>query len=164
MEMNFKRFAVRTAEVVGSPLAFLLSVALIIGWAFAGPRFGWSEGHQLFINTITTIVTFLVVFLIQHTQNRDTKSMHLKIDELLKATRGARNSMIDLDRLSDEQLRKLESEFKRLCDDDVAKEATAELAEAAGDELERRGRKQHSRRGGSRPRTGHNGRVRPSGP
>jgi len=113
--MAFRRFAARTAELVGSPYAFLLSVLLVAGWALLGPRFGWSEGHQLFINTATTILTFLVVFLIQNTQNRDTKALHLKIDELLKATQGARNSMIDLDALSDEQLAQLETEFKRIC-------------------------------------------------
>jgi low affinity Fe/Cu permease len=116
MQMSFRRFAARTAELVGSPYAFLLAVAMVLVWALLGPTFGWSEGHQLVINTMTTILTFLVVFLIQNTQNRDTKSLHLKIDELLKATRGARNSMIDLDRLSDEQLKKLEAEFKKLCD------------------------------------------------
>lgn len=135
MERSFKRFAARTAEIVGSPITFFLSLALIVAWALLGPGFGWSEGHQLFINTVTTIVTFLVVFLIQNTQNRDTKALHLKIDELLKATRGARNSMIDLDRLSDAQLRRLEGEFKRLCEDDVEKDATGGIAEAASQEL-----------------------------
>lgn len=114
--MSFKHFATHTSEVVGSANAFFLSVGLIAGWALLGPHFHWSEAHQLFINTVTTIVTFLVVFLIQYTQNRDTKSLHLKIDELLKVTRGARNSLIDLDRLTDEQLRRLEAEFKKLCD------------------------------------------------
>lgn len=149
--MLFKRFAVRTSEIVGSPAAFFLAVALIAGWATLGPHYGWSEGHQLFINTTTTIVTFLMVFLIQHTQNRDTKALHLKIDELLKATRGARNSMIDLDRLTDEQLRKLETEFKRLCDADIARAEglvpAAQIAEAASHELERReGTGQHKPR------------------
>jgi low affinity Fe/Cu permease len=117
MQLSFRRFAARTAEIVGSPYAFFLSLGTVAGWAMFGPYFGWSAGHQLFINTVTTILTFLVVFLIQNTQNRDTKALHLKIDELLKATRGARNSLIDLERLTDEQLQKLESEFKRLCDD-----------------------------------------------
>lgn len=129
--VTFRRFASRTAEIVGSPYAFSAALALVVGWALFGPEFGWSEGHQLVINTVTTILTFLVVFLIQNTQNRDTKALHLKIDELLKATRGARNSMIDLDRLSDEQLVTLEAEFKRLCEDDV-------VAQAAGEELDRR--------------------------
>ena len=111
----FRRAAAKVAEAMGSPLAFLMAILIVGVWALLGPHFGWSENHQLFINTFTTIVTFLVVFLIQNTQNRDTKSLHLKIDELLKATRGARNSMIDLDSLSDEQLARLEKEFKEIC-------------------------------------------------
>jgi low affinity Fe/Cu permease len=101
---------------------------MILVWAALGPRFGWSNGHQLFINTMTTIVTFLIVFLIQNTQNRDTKALHLKIDELLKATRGARNSMIDLDRLSDQQLKRLEAEFKRICTGDPVTDAEDDAA------------------------------------
>ena len=115
MNWSFRRFAAKAAEIVGSSQSFLVALVLVLAWAALGPRFGWSEGHQLFINTVTTVVTFLIVFLIQNTQNRDTKALHLKIDELLKATRGARNSMIDLDRLSDDQLRRLEAEFKRIC-------------------------------------------------
>jgi len=116
--MSFRKFATKAAEIVGSSQSFFFALVMILAWAALGPEYGWSEGHQLFINTITTIVTFLIVFLIQNTQNRDTKALHLKIDELLKATGGARNSMIDLDRLSDEQLRRLEAEFKRICADD----------------------------------------------
>jgi low affinity Fe/Cu permease len=119
MTWNFRKFAAKAAEIVGSPESFLVALLMILTWAALGPRYGWSEGHQLFVNTLTTIVTFMIVFLIQNTQNRDTKSLHLKIDELLKATRGARNSMIDLDRLSDEQLRRLEAEFKRICSADL---------------------------------------------
>jgi low affinity Fe/Cu permease len=115
----FRRLAVKVAEAIGSPTAFLLALLSVVVWALLGPHFGWSETHQLVINTFTTIVTFLIVFLIQNTQNRDTKSLHLKIDELLKATRGARNSMIDLDRLSDEQLVRLEKEFKAICGSDL---------------------------------------------
>jgi len=111
----FHKFASKSAEAVGSAKSFLAALLLIVVWTTAGPYFGWSDGHQLFINTVTTVVTFLMVFLIQHTQNRDTRALHLKIDELLKATRGARNSMIDLDRLSDQQLMRLEAEFKRIC-------------------------------------------------
>jgi low affinity Fe/Cu permease len=111
----FRRLAAKIAGAIGSPYAFSLALATVLVWAALGPHFGWSETHQLVINTFTTIVTFLIVFLIQNTQNRDTKSLHLKIDELLKATRGARNSMIDLDRLSDEQLARLENEFKEIC-------------------------------------------------
>jgi low affinity Fe/Cu permease len=115
--MLFRRFAARTATVVGSPWAFVSACAVVLLWAMLGPHFQWSSAHQLVINTFTTIVTFLIVFLIQNTQNRDTMALHLKIDELLKATKGARNSMIDLDRLTDEQLATLEAQFKALCGD-----------------------------------------------
>ena len=108
----------KSADVVGSAKSFLAALLLIVVWSMAGPYFGWSDGHELLINTVTTVVTFLMAFLIQHTQNRDTRALHLKIDELLKATRGARNSMIDLDRLSDQQLMRLEAEFKRICRSD----------------------------------------------
>ena len=128
MTWNFRRFAAKTAEIVGSPYSFGLALLMILVWAALGPRFGWSNGHQLFINTMTTIVTFLIVFLIQNTQNRDTKALHLKIDELLKAARGARNSMIDLDRLSDQQLKRLEAEFKRICTGDPVTDAEDDAA------------------------------------
>jgi low affinity Fe/Cu permease len=120
MNWSFRRFAAKAAEIVRSSQSFFVALLMVLVWGALGPRYGWSEGHQLFINTVTTVVTFLIVFLIQNTQNRDTKALHLKIDELLKATGGARNSMIDLDRLSDEQLRRLEAEFKRICADDEA--------------------------------------------
>ena len=132
MPMNFRKFATKAAEIVGSAQSFFVALVMILVWATLGPSYGWSDDHQLFINTITTIVTFLIVFLIQNTQNRDTKALHLKIDELLKATRGARNRMIDLDRLSDEQLRRLEAEFKRICANDSAMDAeSADATEPA---------------------------------
>ena len=128
MTWNFRKFAAKTAEIVGSSYSFGVALLMILVWAALGPSFGWSNGHQLFINTMTTIVTFLIVFLIQNTQNRDTKALHLKIDELLKATRGARNSMIDLDRLSDQQLKRLEAEFKRICTGDPVTDAEDDAA------------------------------------
>jgi low affinity Fe/Cu permease len=114
----FRMFAKRTAEAVGAPVAFLGAFALILLWGVTGPFFHYSDTWQLVINTSTTIVTFLMVFLIQNTQNRDSKAIHLKLDELIKAAKGARNSVIDLDRLSDEQLTVLEDEYKKLCDSD----------------------------------------------
>ena len=81
-----------------------------------GPHFHYSDAWQLAINTGITILTFLMVFLIQNTQNRDSRATHLKLDELIKAVHGARNSMIDLDRLTDDELRELEAEYKKLCD------------------------------------------------
>jgi len=96
-------------------MAFLGAVGLIVVWATSGPTFRFSDTWQLVINTATTIITFLMVFLIQNTQNRDSRAIHLKLDELIKALRGARNSVIDLERLSDDQLKKLEDEYKKLC-------------------------------------------------
>ena len=112
---TFRGFSKRTADLVGTPAAFLAAVGLIVVWAFSGPSFHFSDTWQLVINTGTTIITFLMVFLIQNTQNRDSRAIHLKLDELIKALGGARNSVIDLDRLSDEQLKTLEEQYKKLC-------------------------------------------------
>src|SRR4051812_8397520 len=99
---------------MGSPWAFIAAALLIVVWAISGPLFGFSEVWQLVINTGTTIVTFLMVFLIQNTQNRDAKAFHLKLDELLKGVEGARTSLVDLEDLSDDELDRLRAEFKRL--------------------------------------------------
>jgi len=112
---SFRGFSKRTSDLVGTPITFLGAVGLIVVWAASGPTFRFSDTWQLVINTGTTIITFLMVFLIQNTQNRDSRAIHLKLDELIKALRGARNSVIDLDRLSDDQLKKLEEEYKKLC-------------------------------------------------
>jgi low affinity Fe/Cu permease len=99
---------------VGTPGAFLLALAAIVVWAVLGPVFHFSDTWQLVINTGTTIVTFLMVFVIQNTQNRDTKALHLKLDELLRGVTGARTSLVDLENLSDEELDRLQREFERL--------------------------------------------------
>ena len=117
---SFRGFLKRTSDLVGTPIAFLGAVGLIVVWAASGPTFRFSDTWQLVINTGTTIITFLMVFLIQNTQNRDSRAIHLKLDELIKALRGARNSVIDLERLSDDQLKKLEEEYKKLCADGKA--------------------------------------------
>jgi low affinity Fe/Cu permease len=114
----FRKFAHKTSEIVGSAWSFIVAVVVIAVWAITGPIFGYSDTWQLVINTGTTIITFLMVFLIQNTQNRDAKAIHLKLDEMIKATPKARNHMIDLDRLSDQQLKELETEYKRICDED----------------------------------------------
>lgn len=111
---RFQHFAVRTADLVGSHGAFMLAVALILAWALSGPLFDYSNTWQLWINTGTTIVTFLMVFLIQYTQNRDAQAMHLKVDELLRSVHGAHMEMINIKDMSDEELRKLEQAFERL--------------------------------------------------
>jgi low affinity Fe/Cu permease len=121
MNEAFRRFARYTSNLLGSSWAFCAAVLVVLLWAVSGPYFRYSDAWQLAINTGTTIVTFLMVFLIQNTQNRDSRATHLKLDELIKAVREARNSMIDLDRLSDEELRELEGEYKRLCDRHINK-------------------------------------------
>ena len=128
MNELFRKFSHRTSEAVGSSWAFMIAVAIIGVWAMTGPMFHYSDTWQLVINTGTTIITFLMVFLIQNTQNRDAKAIHLKLDELIKATKGAHNSMIDLDKLSDAQLKELEEEYKRICE---TEEETEESGDAA---------------------------------
>lgn len=118
MKEAFRKFAHATANIVGSAGTFCVAVIIIAAWAISGPIFGFSDTWQLVINTATTVITFLMVFLIQNTQNRDAKAIHLKLDEIIKATQGARNTMIDLDSLSDEQLSKLEEEYKQICNID----------------------------------------------
>jgi low affinity Fe/Cu permease len=100
--------------VLGTAWAFAFAFLIIVVWALTGPIFHFSDTWQLIINTGTTIVTFLMVFLIQNTQNRDAKAVHLKLDELIRAIEGARNRLVDLEELSDDELKKLEHEFKRL--------------------------------------------------
>jgi low affinity Fe/Cu permease len=114
MNEFFRRFAHRTAATVGSSWAFLIAVVLILIWAVTGPLFGFSDTWQLIINTGTTIVTFLMVFLIQNTQNRDAKAMHLKLDELLRAVEGARTGLVDLESLTDAELQQLHDQFQRI--------------------------------------------------
>jgi low affinity Fe/Cu permease len=110
----FHVFAKKSSNVLGSPWAFAIAILIIFVWALTGPIFNFSDTWQLIINTGTTIVTFLMVFLLQNTQNRDAKAMHLKLDELIRAVRGARNNLVDLEELSEEELKKLEEDFKRL--------------------------------------------------
>ena len=100
--------------MLGSAWAFSAAVLAILVWIVTGPTFHFSDTWQLIINTATTIVTFLMVFLIQNTQNRDAKAMHLKLDELIRAVKGARNQLVDLESLSDEDLKKLEKQFQGL--------------------------------------------------
>ena len=110
----FRRFATRTSESVGSPAAFVIGLTLIVLWAVTGPLFGYSDSWQLVVNTATTIVTFLMVFLIQNTQNRDAKAIHLKLDEIIRANRRADNHMIDIEKLSDEELEVLACQYERI--------------------------------------------------
>ena len=111
---RFRRFAHRTAEAAGHSHAFAGAVLVLIVWAATGPLFHFSDTWQLVINTGTTIVTFLMVFLIQNTQNRDAHAMHLKLDELIRANSHARNSLLALEDMSDTELAQLQSEFEEL--------------------------------------------------
>ena len=111
---RFRHFAHRTSQFVGSPWMFIFACLIIIGWGVTGPIFHFSDTWQLVINTGTTIVTFLMVFLIQNTQNRDARAMHLKLDELIRAEKGARNQLVELEEMTDEELDALHEEFHRV--------------------------------------------------
>jgi low affinity Fe/Cu permease len=129
MRNAFRLFARTSSSVLGSPWAFIAAILIIAAWAVTGPMFHFSDTWQLIINTGTTIVTFLMVFLIQNTQNRDSKAVHLKLDELIRALHGARNHLVDLEKLSDEELKKLEGEFQRVHEKaDQTKKAVADIA------------------------------------
>jgi low affinity Fe/Cu permease len=110
----FRKFAQAASHAVGSPWAFIIAFLIIVVWSASGPLFGYSDTWQLVINTSTTIVTFLMVFLIQNTQNRDAKAFHLKLDELLKGVKGARTDLVDLEDLTDEELDDLQKYYERL--------------------------------------------------
>jgi low affinity Fe/Cu permease len=110
----FGRFAKWTARATGHPAAFVVAVLTIVGWVVTGPIFGFSDTWQLVINTGTTIVTFLMVFLIQNTQNRDSIAMQLKLDELIRAVSGAHNGLLDLEELTESDLIKIRSTYEAL--------------------------------------------------
>ena len=116
MNEIFRKVSYHVSKVMGTGYAFIVATMLIVVWLISGPLFNFSDTWQLVINTSTTIVTFLMVFLIQNTQNRDTKAVHLKLDELLRSGRGARNIMIEVENLSDEELELMHLEFTKLHD------------------------------------------------
>lgn len=113
----FSRFAQRTSQLTGTPLAFGLAVATILIWLISGPLFGFSDTWQLIINTGTTIITFLMVFLIQSTQNRDSEALQLKLDELIRAMAGAHNSLLNLEELESDELDKIREQYSRLAEE-----------------------------------------------
>lgn len=117
----FSCFAKKTARATGRPAAFGLAAAVILIWAITGPMFGYSDTWQLVINTGTTIVTFLMVFLIQNTQNRDSEAMHVKMDELIRAMAGAHNALLDLEELEEEDLDKIREKYTQLAEEARAK-------------------------------------------
>ena len=112
----FHFFAKRTSSLLGTPWSFVFALLIILVWGITGPIFHFSDTWQLIINTGTTIVTFLMVFLLQNTQNRDAKNIQLQLAEIIRALSGARNDMLSLDKLSEEQLTRLEEEFQVLSD------------------------------------------------
>jgi low affinity Fe/Cu permease len=111
---RFSAIARTVSDALGSASVFLAACALVVVWMVTGPLFGFSDGWQLVINTGTTIVTFLMVFLIQNTQNHDSRALHLKLDELIRSTHAARNGLIDLESCTDEELDRLQGEFEGL--------------------------------------------------
>ena len=114
MNETFRKFAQKVSQMAGTSWAFILAVLIIVVWAMTGPVFKYSDTWQLVINTGTTIITFLMVFLIQNTQNRDAKAIHLKLDELIKGVKGARTGLVNLEQLSDAELERLQTEFAKL--------------------------------------------------
>src|SRR5258708_11609448 len=114
MNQLFRKFSVAAANALGSSWMFIANVLLILVWLVAGPFFHYSDTWQLIVNTATTVFTYLAVFLIQNTQNRDATAIHLKLDELIKGVGGARTHLVNLEQLSDEELAELQEEFDRL--------------------------------------------------
>lgn len=112
----FTRFAKSTSRLAGRPAAFILAVGVILAWLVTGPLFGFSDTWQLVINTGTTIITFLMVFLIQNTQNRDSEAVQIKLDELLRTTAGAHNALLDLEELEEEELDEIRRGYERLAE------------------------------------------------
>jgi low affinity Fe/Cu permease len=133
---KFARFSRGTARITGSPVTFILAVLVIVAWAVSGPVFHFSDTWQLVINTATTVVTFLMVFLIQNTQNRDATAMHIKLDELIRAVEGARNRMVNLEDLTEDQLNALKEQFASLAE--TAEAVGEAVADTGEDELEER--------------------------
>ncbi len=112
----FTRFAKWTSRAAGRPGAFILAVGALVIWAVSGPLFSFSDTWQLVINTGTTIVTFLMVFLIQNTQNRDSEALHVKLDELIRANKGAHNALLDLEELEEDELDKIRADYEKLAE------------------------------------------------
>ena len=124
----FVRFAKSTSRMVGRPSAFVFAVVIILAWAATGPVFHYRDTWQLVINTGTTIITFLMVFLIQNTQNRDAEAMHVKLDELIRAVQGAHNALLDLEDLEDVEIDRIRSTYESL-----ARRAREELKHGTAD-------------------------------
>lgn len=138
MKERFRRAATRVSNLAGTATVFLLAVTIVIVWAITGPLFDFSDTWQLVINTGTTIVTFLMVFLIQNTQNRDGKALQIKLDELIRATSGARTQYVGLEDFSDNDLATLEQGFKRMAQNPDSARAIEKMRSKLGAEHSRR--------------------------
>jgi len=114
LSITFRTVATKSAEALGSPVMFLANVVLVVVWLALGPVFRYSSSWQMFLPTVTTVFTYLAVFLLQNTQNRDSKAMHVKLDELIASTEGARNRLVNLQDLSDEEVEALRKQFAKL--------------------------------------------------
>lgn len=125
----FNRFSGKTAHLAGKPMTFIGAALIVVVWGITGPLFGFSDTWQLVINTGTTIITFLMVFLIQNTQNRDTEAMQLKLDELIVAIKSARNEVLDIENLDEDQLNERRQEMLELAEKarSHAEKLTAEI-------------------------------------
>ncbi len=140
MKEKFRRVAARTSVLVGSAGVFALAIGAVLIWLITGPLFGFSDTWQLIINTGTTIVTFLMVFLIQNTQNRDGKAIQLKLDELIRSTKGARMRYVGLEEFSDAELADIEAEIRAIANHPASKRAMAKLHERLTHETQQRER------------------------
>jgi low affinity Fe/Cu permease len=129
-ESWFLGFAKRAAHAAGRPTAFVIAVVVLLAWAVSGPVFGFSDTWQLVVNTGTTIITFLMVFLIQNTQNRDTAAIHIKLDELIRVNREARNALLNLDDMTDEELEQIRAEYGALAES--SNRSAADLVRRSG--------------------------------
>lgn len=145
MKETFRRAATRVSNLAGTATVFLLAAMVVVVWALTGPIFNYSDTWQLVINTGTTIVTFLMVFLIQNTQNRDGKAVQIKLDELIRATSGARSQYVGLEDFSDDDLATLEQGFKRMAQNPDSARAIEKMRDKLSDEHDRRHKlRQHS--------------------
>lgn len=148
---RFTRFAKTTARMTGRPITFVVAFSIILIWAVTGPIFNYSNTWQLVINTLTTTITFLMVFLIQNTQNRDSEAMQIKLDELIRSMEGAHNSLLDLEELEEEDLDRIRSDYENLAEqarqalrDKRLKIGTPELHEAKS--IKKAGKRRVSKR------------------
>ncbi|MCR6686390.1 low affinity iron permease family protein [Pseudoxanthomonas sp.] len=133
----FNTIAKKASKAAGTPWVFCLALGLILAWALSGPLFGFNDTWQLVINTSTTIITFLMVFLIQHTQNADTAALHLKLDELIRVLRDADNILLDMEEMDDQKLEELRQRYEALAEKARNGSGGRSSGPASGDEIER---------------------------